>query len=123
MRAGALILFLSFPAVSFCGGISGLWGINPRTVKSSVPVPVVVQIEQTGDHLSILRIVAGGGDRVLESRDFVIHRDVEINVTAEVTEIDFKAAATWMIDSAGSLIIRRCGAGSITLPRSTERIQ
>lgn len=124
MRVGALILFLSFPALCFCADVSGVWGINSRTGKSSSPVAIAVQIEQTGDYLSILTIVEGPGGRVLKYRDYVIHRDVEINITAEAIEIDFKPpAATWIIDSSGFLIIRRCGAGSITLPRSTDRIQ
>ena len=124
MPAAILVLLLSIRTLCFGAEIAGVWGIDSRRVSPSAITPVAVQIEQTGDHLFIVKVMAGPRGAFLENQDYVIHRDVEINVTSETTEIDFYApAATWIIDSTGALTMRRCGRGSITLPRSTSLIQ
>jgi len=104
--------------------ISGIWGTDSRSVKPSAAAPVAIRIEQVEDRLYILRIMVGPSGRFLEQQDYLIHRDVEINATTEGIEVDFYApAATWMIDSTGTLTMRRCGAGGIVLSRSTDLIQ
>jgi hypothetical protein len=124
MQVRTLILLLSFYTLCFGAGISGIWGTDSRSVKPSAAAPVAIRIEQAGDRLYILRIMAGPSGRFLEHRDYLIHRDVEINTTTKGIEVDFYApAATWMIDSTGALTMRRCGGGGIVLSRSTDVIQ
>jgi hypothetical protein len=124
MRVGTLILFLLSSALCLGAELSGVWGTHSRSAWPSAAVPVAVRIEQAGDHLSVLTIMASARGRSLEHRNYVIHRDVDINVIGERVEVDFLApAATWIIDSSGALMIRRCGAGSIVFFRSTDLIQ
>ena len=119
MWAGSLILL--FALHSLCPGseISGIWGLNARNPTLSTAIPVAIRIDQTGDRLSVLKIMKSLDGRYLEYRDYVIPHDAEIHFTLQGTEIRLSAPAeTWIIDPRGALTISRPSDPQLVLTRA-----
>ena len=128
MRTAILALLVS----SACWGIdvSGIWGFTGHRSTLASAVPVAVQIEQEGNHLRVVKLLASPGGYFLERREYVVRGNVEseraeVRSTPRGAEIRLAAGEEiWTIAGSGELTMRhKGGTQSVVLRRAGNSIQ
>jgi hypothetical protein len=107
MRVVAMIVLLSSTCVG-SESISGIWSLN-RHKSTKATRPIAIQIQQTGDHLYILRIVAGKQGKFVEN---ILISVVDIRSTRADTRMTIPGSLeTWTLRRGGELVIKRKAGG------------
>ena len=115
MRAVTMILLMR--SLAFASGISGTWALSHDTRASAAPA--FVRIDQDGDRLRVLKIMAGRDGKRLEQ---IVLDVASIQSTPTGVEIRMHGE-TWMINAAGELIINRDGQRFVLEPGVQEAVQ
>ena len=106
----ALVLVAIAASACFGSDVSGVWRLKHAS-GAGHSIPIVVQLEQFGDHVQVLRIVSSiRGERVEQFwlTAAAIHnlaRAMEITVAGE----------TWTIAASGELIIHKGNGQRVVL--------
>ena len=128
MRTAILALLVA----SACWGIdvSGIWASGGHRSTLSAAVPVAVQIEQEGNHLLVVKLLASSGGYFLERREYVLSSKVEseraeVRSTPQGAEIRLAAGAEiWTIGGSGELTMKHNGGTQpVVLRRAGNSIQ